>query len=259
MIFFFSLQYMDILSLYSLTYWIFILLAAFAIGLAKGGLKGVDMLAVTIMALVFGGKSSTGIVLPLLCVADIGAVSYYNRHAQWKHFWKLIPWMIIGILLGVFLGKDMDEIVFRKVMAVIIVITIAIVLWMELRKSTSVPQHPLFATGTGLAAGFTTMIGNLAGAFANLYFLAMRLPKNDFIGTAAWIFLVMNLFKLPFQVFYWKNINLQTLQTDLVLLPALILGFLLGIRLTQKIRDLHYRKMVLLLTLAGSVLMLLKN
>ncbi len=258
-VFSFLYRHMDILSLYSLSHWAFVMLAAFAIGLAKGGLKGVDMLAVTIMALVFGGKASTGIVLPLLCVADIGAVSYYNRHAQWKHFWKLIPWMIIGILLGVFLGKDMDEIVFRKVMAVIIVITIAIVLWLEFRKSTSVPQHPLFATGTGLTAGFTTMIGNLAGAFANLYFLAMRLPKNDFIGTAAWIFLVMNLFKLPFQIFYWKNINLQTLQTDLVLVPALAIGFFSGIFLTRKIGDGHYRKMVLLLTLAGSVLMLLKK
>ncbi len=250
---------MDIFSLYSISYWLFILLAAFAVGLAKGGLKGVDMLAVTIMALVFGGKSSTGIVLPLLCVADIGAVSYYNRHAQWNHFWKVIPWMMIGILLGVFLGKDMDEAVFRKVMAVIIVITVAIVVWLEFRKSTLVPQHPLFATGTGLAAGFTTMIGNLAGAFANLYFLAMRLPKNDFIGTAAWIFLVMNLFKLPFQVFYWKNITLQSLQIDLVLLPALIAGFVSGIWLTKKINDLHYRKMVLFLTLAGSVFMLLKK
>jgi uncharacterized membrane protein YfcA len=250
---------MEIFSLYPISQWLLILLAAFLIGLAKGGLKGVDMLAVTIMALVFGGKSSTGIVLPLLCVADIGAVSYYNRHAQWTHFWKLIPWMIVGILLGVFLGKDMNEVLFRHVMAIIIVITIAIVLWLEFRKSTMIPQHPVFASGTGLAAGFTTMIGNLAGAFANLYFLAMRLPKNHFIGTAAWIFLVMNFFKLPFQVFYWKNINQETLQTDLILLPALIVGFLAGIRLTGKINDAHYRKMVLLLTLAGSVLMLFKR
>jgi uncharacterized protein len=250
---------MEIFSLYPISHWLLILLAAFMIGLAKGGLKGVDMLAVTIMALVFGGKSSTGIVLPLLCVADIGAVSYYNRHAQWTHFWKLIPWMIVGILLGVFLGKDMNELVFRHVMAIMIVITIVIVLWLEFRKSTMIPQHPLFASSTGLVAGFTTMIGNLAGAFANLYFLAMRLPKNHFIGTAAWIFLVMNFFKLPFQLFYWKNINNETLQTDLVLLPALVVGFLAGIQLTGKIRDAQYRKMVLLLTLAGSVLMLLKR
>lgn len=217
------------------------------------------MLSVTIMALVFGSKSSTGIVLPLLCIADIAAVYYYNRHAQWNHFWKLLPWMAVGILLGVYLGKDMQEKLFRHIMAVIVVLTIAIVLWLELRKSIRVPQTPLFAAGTGLAAGFTTMMGNLAGAFANLYFLAMRLPKNGFIGTAAWLFLVINLFKLPFQVFYWKNINSQSLLTDMFLLPALVLGFVLGIRLVDRLKDDSYRKVVMLLTLFGSVLMLLKR
>lgn len=250
---------MDILAQYSTLNWFFILLAAFVIGLGKAGLKGVDMLSVTIMALVFGSKSSTGIVLPLLCTADIAAVYYYNRHAQWNHFRKLVPWMAIGILLGVYLGKDMDERLFRQLMAVIVVLTIVLVLWMELRKSTRVPENPLFAAGTGLAAGFTTMMGNLAGAFANLYFLAMRLPKNDFIGTAAWLFLVINLFKLPFQAFYWKNITASTLLTDLVLLPSLALGFLLGINLVNKLKDSSYRKVVMLLTLVGSVLMLLKR
>ncbi|HSC52620.1 MAG TPA: sulfite exporter TauE/SafE family protein [Phnomibacter sp.] len=250
---------MDIFSYYTFVQWAFIFTAAFIIGLGKAGLKGVDMLSVTIMALVFGGKSSTGIVLPLLCVADIAAVYYYNRHAQWAHFWKLVPWMAVGILLGVFVGKDLNEQVFRRIMAVIVVLTIIIVLWMELRKSPTVPKHPMFAASTGLAAGFTTMIGNLAGAFSNLYFLAMRLSKNDFIGTAAWLFLVINLFKLPFQAFYWKNINTHTLLTDAVLIPALALGFVLGIRWVKKMQDTSYRKIVIVLTLIGSIIMLLKS
>ena len=103
----------QILSAYSVTNWALICLAAFIIGLSKAGLKGIDMMNVTIMAIVFGGKASTGIVLPLLCVADIIAVRYYNRHAQWKHFWKLLPWMIIGILIGVLVGKDLNEALFR--------------------------------------------------------------------------------------------------------------------------------------------------
>jgi uncharacterized membrane protein YfcA len=250
---------MDILSSYSLSQWLFIMLASFIIGMSKAGLKGVDMLSVTLMAFVFGSKSSTGIVLPLLCVADIGAVAYYNRHAEWKHFWKLTPWMIVGILLGVYLGKDMDEVLFRKIMAVIILITIVIVLLMERRKSKEIPKHPLFAVTTGLSAGFTTMLGNLAGAFANLYFLAMRMPKNNFIGTAAWLFLCMNLFKLPFQVFYWHNITAQSLQTDLVLLPTLAIGFWLGIRVVGKIKDDQYRKLVIVLTLIGAGVMLFKR
>jgi hypothetical protein len=130
---------------------------------------------------------------------------------------------------------------------------------MELCKSPEVPGHPAFAAGTGLAAGFTTMMGNLAGAFANLYFLAMRMPKNDFIGTAAWLFLIINLFKLPFQVLYWKNITSTTLLTDLCLLPALTLGFGLGLRLVRRLHDTQYRKVVIALTLAGVLLMLVKK
>ena len=250
---------MEALSSFSATNIILIFTGAFILGLAKAGLKGIDMLNVTIMALVFGGKASTGIVLPLLCAADIAAVIYYHRHAQWKHFWKLLPWMAAGILIGVYAGKDMNEILFRKIMAVIIVITIVIMLVMELKKNTNISAHPLFAASTGVAAGFTTMLGNLAGAFANVYFLAMRMPKNDFIGTAAWVFLVINLFKLPFQIFFWKNITVHSLQTDLLLLPALAIGFVCGIKIVRHIKDDNYRKLVMLLTVAGAVVIFMRK
>jgi len=250
---------MEIFQTFSTGNWILISAAAFILGLAKAGLKGIDMLNVTIMAIVFGGKASTGIVLPLLCVADIFAVFYYNRHAQWNHFWKIIPWMAAGILIGVYVGKDLNEAVFRKIMAMIIIITVVIMIVMEFRKTTQVPTHPLFVASTGLVAGFTTMLGNLAGAFTNIYFLAMRMSKNDFIGTAAWVFLVINLFKLPFQVFYWKNITATSLKTDLVLLPALALGFWAGLKIVARIKDDNYRKIVIVLTLIGAMFIFLKR
>lgn len=243
----------------SFIYWMLILLAAFIIGLSKAGLKGIDMMNVTIMAIVFGGKASTGVVLPLLCAADIMAVLYYHRHAQWVHFWKLIPWMVLGILVGVFVGKDLNEGIFRKIMAVIIVLTVVIMIVQEFRKTMPIPSNKLFVANMGLIAGFTTMLGNLAGAFSNIYFLAMRMPKNDFIGTAAWVFLVINLFKLPFQIFYWKNITTNTLYTDLLLLPALIIGFILGLKIVSKIKDDNYRKIVIALTLVGAIVIFFKR
>ena len=250
---------MSFLSAFSATNWILILLGAFIIGLSKAGLKGIDMLNVTIMAIVFGGKASTGIVLPLLCAADIMAVIYYHRHAQWPHFWKLVPWMALGILVGVFVGKDLNEYYFRKVMAVIIICTVVIILLMELRKKVTVPNNKWFAISMGLVSGFTTMLGNLAGAFSNIYFLALRMPKNGFIGTAAWVFLAMNFFKLPFQVFYWKNITLTSLKTDLIILPALIAGFWMGIITVAKIKDKYYRQVVIVLTIIGAVFIFLKQ
>lgn len=250
---------MEIVTTWSVVNILLVFAGAFILGLAKAGLRGIDMLNVTLMALVFGGKASTGIVLPLLCIADIAAVIYYHRHAQWSHFWKLVPWMAAGILIGVYAGKDMNEVIFRKVMAVIIILTVIVMVVMEIIKSKNVPGHPLFAVSTGVMAGITTMLGNLAGAFSNLYFLAMRLPKNDFIGTTAWLFLVINLFKLPFQVLYWKNITVSSLQTDLLLFPALASGFLIGLRIVKQIKDDHYRKVVIVLTLIGAVVIFLKK
>lgn len=250
---------MDFLSDFSITNWVLIVLGAFIIGLSKAGLKGIDMLNVAIMAIVFGGKASTGVVLPLLCAIDIMAVIYYHRHAEWPLFWKLIPWMAIGILIGVYIGMNLNELVFRRIMAVIIVLTVVIMLGLEFRKNIAMPQAKWFGATTGLAAGVTTMLGNLAGAFSNVYFLAMRTPKNNFIGTAAWIFLVINYFKLPFQVIYWNNITLSTLRTDLLLLPVSILGFGAGTKIVAKIRDDSYRKVVIVLTLIGAVVIFLKR
>ena len=250
---------MHLASAFSIFDWSLILLGAFIIGLSKAGLRGIDMMNVTIMAIVFGSKASTGIVLPLLCVADVIAVFYYHRHAQWNHFWKLIPWMVIGILVGVYVGKDLNEAIFRKLMAIIIIVTVVIMIALEMRKKPLIPSNKLFVANMGLAAGFTTMLGNLAGAFSNIYFLAMRMPKNDFIGTAAWIFLVINLFKVPFQVFFWKNITLDSLYTDLLLLPAMLIGFWIGLKIVSKIKDDSYRKVVIVLTFLGAIVIFFKR
>ncbi|MFL5747786.1 MAG: sulfite exporter TauE/SafE family protein [Niastella sp.] len=250
---------MGIFAAYSTTSLLLIALSAFIIGLSKAGLKGIDMLNVTIMTIVFGGKASTGIVLPLLCVADVMAVKYYHRHAQWSHVIKLMPWMVIGILVGVFVGKDLNEAIFRKVMATIIVLTVIIMLVIEFRKTMVMPNNKLFVSGMGLVSGFTTMLGNLAGAFSNIYFLAMRLPKNDFIGTGAWIFLIINWFKLPFQILYWNNITPTSLLTDLALVPFLILGFWCGLKLVARIKDDLYRQVVIVLTLIGAIFIFLKR
>lgn len=243
----------------SVTNWVLIALAAFIIGLSKAGIKGIEMMNVTLMAIVFGGKASTGVVLPLLCLADVMAVMYYHRHAQWNHFWKLLPWMIAGILIGVYVGKDLDETYFRKIMAFIIIGTVAIMLRLEVGKKIVLPSNKLFVAGMGLTSGFATMLGNLAGAFSNIYFLAMRMVKNDFIGTAAWVFLVINFFKLPFQVIYWKNITTASLKIDLFLLPILIIGFWTGIKIVAKIKDDSYRKIVFVLTLIGAVFIFFKR
>jgi hypothetical protein len=166
--------------------------------------------------------------------------------------------MIAGILTGVYVGKNLSEQSFRQWLSVIILATTIFMFWWSARKSKTVPDNKIFAGSMGYAAGFTTMVGNLAGAFSNIYFLAMRLPKQQFIGTASWLFCIINLIKLPFHIFVWKTINTDTLLIDLKLLPLIIVGFLLGVQLLKKASDTVFRKLVLILTAIGAVVLFLR-
>ncbi|QXP56702.1 sulfite exporter TauE/SafE family protein [Cellulophaga sp. HaHa_2_95] len=238
--------------------WILAFLAAIILGISKSGIKGIAIIIVTLMAIAFGARESTGLIVPLLIIGDIFAVIYYNRHAQWKYIIRFLPWMISGVLMGVVIGKDLDEEAFKFGMAFIILGSVLMMYWWDRRKSKSVPTHWAFAGFTGVMAGITTMIGNLAGAFSNIFFLAMRLPKNEFIGTAAWLFFIVNVFKLPFHIFVWKTITTDTLLINLKLVPGIIIGLFVGVRLVKIIKDDFYRKMILILTALGALLILFK-
>jgi len=254
------MNYIDILSSYNLStfQWASVFMAVFLLGLSKSGIKGIGILIVVILAFVFGEKASTGILLPMLIVADIFAVTYYHRHAQWKYIKKLMPWMIIGVLFGVWIGNDISEEIFKKLMAIIIIGSVLILFYSENRKSSKIPTSRIFSSSAGLLAGFTTMIGNLAGPIANIYFLAIRLPKNEFIGTAAWLFFIINIFKLPFHFFVWKTVSVETLVLNSVLVPALLLGFFMGVSLVKLISNLHYRRFILAVTAIGALVLLFR-
>ena len=242
----------------STTSWVLAYTAAFVIGISKSGIKGIAIIIVTLMALAFGARESTGLIVPLLVVGDLFAVFYYNRHTRWSYILKFLPWMVIGLLLGVFIGKDLPETTFKISMVVIILGTVLMMSWWDLRKSKAVPSHWAFGGFMGIMAGITTMIGNLAGAFSNVYFLAMRLPKNEFIGTAAWLFLIINVLKLPFHAFVWETITVDSLWINLKLLPGVLLGLFVGVRLVGIIKEGFYRKMILVLTALGAVLILFR-
>ena len=232
--------------------------ATLLLGIAKSGIKGLAVLIVTGLALVYGAKESTGILMPLLTCGDILAVIYYKRHVKWIYLIKLLPWMVLGVLVGVVLGKDLPEDLFKSGMAVIILISVVIMYYWERKKDRKVPTHWSFAALMGMMGGFTTMVGNLAGAFSNIYFLAIKLPKNEFIGTAAWLFFIINLFKVPFHIWSWGTINRASFQISLSLIPAVIAGFCLGIFLVKKINNDKYRQLILLLTGLGGLAILLQ-
>lgn len=250
---------MEFLQQFNLTgfEWAMIALTGLAIGLSKTGLGGLGTLFIPIMAHVFGGKASAGIVLPMLVMADVFAVAYYRRHADWPVLFKLLPWAFVGIVIGTVTSQQINDDVFKQIMGVIIVLSVGIMIWQETRTEHIIPKHWAFAALMGLAAGYTTMVGNLAGAVTTLYLLSMRLPKNSFIGTGAWFYLAINCFKVPFHIFSWETISWESFKLDLVMFPIIAAGAVLGIFITKRLSEGLYRKLIIGMTLATVVLLFL--
>lgn len=238
----------------SISDWFWLLLSAAMIGSAKAGIKGMGMLAIPIMATVFGGKVSAGLVLPMLSMADLLAVRYYNRDADWSYIWKLLPAAALGVLLGVWVGYYIDDDTFKVLMGIIVIGSLALMLIQEKRGlPPAITQSYVFGAIFGLLGGFSTMIGNAAGPIMSVYLLAVLLPKNSFIGTGAWFFLIINLFKFPFHIFIWKTITWESFTLDLLTLPAIVLGVWIGIKVIKFIPEKEFRYFVIVMTLIAAV------
>lgn len=238
--------------------WTILVLCAIIIGMSKTGIQGITTLSIPVLAMAFGGKPSTGIILPMLCMADIMAVTYYRRDAQWKYIFRLLPSAIAGFFVALAVDKLIPADEFKRLMALCILAGIVVMFWTErVGKENAVSSAWWYGPLFGLMGGFTTMIGNAAGPIMSVYLLSMRLPKNSFVGTSAWFFLIVNLLKVPLQIFAWENITWTTFTVDLMLLPAIGVGALLGIWLVKRLPESKYRQMIIWLTVLSTAMLLI--
>ena len=219
--------------------WIVLFVMAIFVGMSKTGVQGLAILTVPMLAMTFGAKPSTGLMLPVLCIADVIGVSYYRRQAEWKYI--MIP---------------ASE--FKHLMGACLALVLAVMLWSQWKGKENLLidkwwYSPLF----GLLGGFTTMIGNAAGPVMAIYLLSTRMPKLAFVGTNAWFFLCVNFLKLPFQVLAWHNINLTTLTIDACAIPFVLIGAFLGIRLVKFLPEKGFRIFTTIVTIISVLVMLL--
>jgi uncharacterized membrane protein YfcA len=231
-------------------------LGAFLVGLSKTGIPGLGVLNVAIFALVFPARESVGLVLVILICGDIVAISTYRRDASWSHLLRLFPWAAAGIILGYFALGRVDDVQMRHLIGIILLCLVVLQYIRSRRAPTPTSEMPSWlAPIAGITAGFTTMVANAAGPVMVLYLLAMRLPKILFIGTAAWYFLLLNLFKTPFSASLGL-INPASLGVSLLLGPFAMLGALVGRPIAERLNQRLFELIALGLTLIAALLMI---
>jgi uncharacterized membrane protein YfcA len=227
--------------------WSAAILAAVGVGISKAGFSGFSLLHVLIFAWLFGARGSTGVVLPMLIFGDLSAVRTFHAHAQWTYIRRMLPPACLGVIAAACLMSRLSEAAYKPIMGWIILALAALHLVRTARPAWlgTMPHSRAFSWGMGLTAGTMTMMANAAGPIFSLYALAVGLPKFELVGTGAWFFFIVNLFKVPFSA--WLGlIHAPTLLLNVVLIPPILLGIAIGRWLTHIVPQQTFNTLLLI-------------
>ena len=250
------MQILDYFHL-SLIQFLIIILVAVLIGIGKTGISATTLLAVPLMAAAVESKTATGMILIMFLLGDLFAVRAYSRSASWSDIRRLLPAAVAGIVLGTLVGKWVNDRQFKILIAGILFICLILMIYQEMKGGEiKAPKNRALILIIGIICGFATMIGNAAAPIFAVYLLAIQLDKERYLGTTAWFFFILNMIKMPLQIFIWNRITVQNVLAALLALPAIYLGTRLGIMIVRKLPEKLFRRIIIGMTFVAAAAML---
>jgi uncharacterized membrane protein YfcA len=195
----------------------------------------------------------------MLVFADIFAVIAYKRHAVWRHLFRLLPFALAGVGIGYAALGRLDDAALKPIIGVIIILILSVTVYRYILekkgRELTIPAGLWFQAAMGLFGGFTTMVSNTGGPIMALYLLSMRLPKDEYMGTGAWYFFIINSIKIPLSLSLGL-ITAQSLLTNLAIAPAILAGALVGLFFLKKVSQKVFDILVYALTFIGALRLL---
>jgi len=176
----------------------------------------------------------------VLLLGDVLAVAWYRHHADWGRLLRVFPYVALGMLPGWLVLRALEANQLRPVIGGLVILLLAVEVARRWFHWEHVPQSRWFVVSTGLLAGFATTVAHAAFPVMSIYLLSQGMAKRQFIGTAAWFFLLVNLSKVPLYLGEGM-ITPAVLRFDLWVGPAVLLGAALGVfvltRIPQRLFD----------------------
>ena len=215
-------------------FWIIAGVAAFLLGMSKGGLPTVAMLTVPLMALYMDPAMAAGLLLPLYMIADVYAVWLFRRAWSPRNIAILAPAAAVGILFGFLSVSVVPGDAVKLLLAVIGLGYLANTWGGRLRKVARPARQADLGRGLvwGALAGFTSYISHAGGPPYQAYVLPQKLDKMVYLGTTAILFIAINAMKLPPYILAGQ-VDLDSFLRSLRLVPVLLLGAFLGSRVSR--------------------------
>lgn len=218
------------------------MIAAAVTGLAKGGLAGVGVASVPLLALVLPPVQAAGILLPVLCVTDLAALRAWWGQWHRRTLRLMLPGAMAGIGVGWLTAAQVSDNAVRLIVGGIALAFVARWLWQRRGGRTAPirPESPPRAGIWGAIAGYTSFVAHAGGPPFSVYALPLGLAPAVLTSTSVAFFAAVNYVKLiPY--FALGQFDGSNLAASALMLPVAILFTALGAALIRRMRtDLFY-------------------
>lgn len=210
--------------------------AVVIMGLSKGGLAGVGVLALPLMTLAVSPVQGAAIMLPILIVQDIVGVWAFRKTIDRRNLYILLPSAAFGVAIGYLLAAQMPDAIIAMVVGIISIVFGARRFYLDTRLTPPPARSADVLPGLfwGACCGFTSMISHSGAPPFQVYVLPQKLPRDIFIGTSAVVFAVINWMKVvPY--FALGQFTRDNLTTAAILFPLAFASTWAGVFLVRRI------------------------
>ena len=224
-------------------------LIGFLTGFSKTSIGGIGLVNAALLATILPAKESMGVMLILLIAGDLFAIGIYKKHVEWKMLRSLIWPIIFGIFVGVyFLSRATNESLKQTIGIIVLLLVILYPISQRLQSSDfslNLRYPKTLRSSLGVMTGFMSMVANSGGPPMSIYLLLRKNTVMKFMGNNAWLFFMVNLFKVPF-VFALGLLNFQSVSYIIPALPLVPLGAFLGRKVIGKLNQELFQKITLI-------------
>lgn len=216
-------------------------------GLSKLGIPAALVFS-PILAGVYGGKASAGIIIIPVIVSDLIVMYIYRKNVDKKVSIKILPLTILGIIAAVIFGNNISDELFKRSMGIIIFIIGVLTLLKNFKIDFSKLSF-LF----GFLGGIAAFIGNVSGPMMSIYLLNIEMDREKFLGTRTWFYFIINLIKVTLYVLVLKNIQIETFKLTSIAVPFVFVGVFLGKYFIEKMNQNMFEKFILIISMISGL------
>lgn len=216
-------------------------------GVSKLGIPGALIFS-PILASVYGGKASAGIIIIPVMVSDLIVMYLYRKNVDKKVLLKMLPVTFLGIAVAVIFGNNISDELFKKCMGIIILV-IGILTLLKNFKIDFSKLSVLF----GFLGGFAAFIGNVSGPLISVYLLNIKMDRDKFLGTRTWFYFIVNIVKAILYVTVLHNVHLETFKLTSVAIPFVFVGVFFGKYFVEKMNQNVFEKFIITVSIISGI------